>query len=102
MTSTDIYTLSLHDALPILELQNRNPVKVLTSGRERRVAVPFEASGKLRYEERVPWWNEYADPEVCVFGHYGAPPGEPHGQGRAVCIDYGVGKRHRERLEPGF
>src|SRR5436305_5219596 len=76
MTSTDIYTLSLHDALPILELQNRNPVKVLTSGRERRVAVPFEASGKLRYEERVPWWNDYADPEFCIFGHYGAPPGD--------------------------
>jgi hypothetical protein len=35
-----------------LDLQNRNPVKVLTSGPERRAAVPFEASGKVRHEER--------------------------------------------------
>lgn len=85
-----------------LSLQNRNPVKVLTSGMERRVAVPFEASGKVRHEERVPWWNEYADPQYCVFGHYAAFPGEPHGHGRAIGIDYAVAKRHRERLEPEF
>lgn len=85
-----------------LAFQNRNPAKVLTSGMERRVAVPFEASGKIRHEERVPWWDDYADPQLCVFGHYAAYPGEPHGHGRAVCLDYGVAKRHRERLEPGF
>ncbi len=85
-----------------LEHQNRNPVKLLTSGRERRVAVPFESGGKIRHEERISWWEQYSDPEVCIFGHYGAPPGEPHGQGRAICIDYGVSKRHKERLEPGF
>lgn len=82
--------------------QNRNPVKVLTSGMERRVAVPFEASGKTRHEERVPWWGDYADPVYVIFGHYAAFPGEPHGYGRAVCLDYAVAKRHRERLEPGF
>jgi hypothetical protein len=85
-----------------LDLQNRNPVKVLTSGRERRAAVPFEAGGKVRHEERVLWWEGYSDPEFCVFGHYGAPPGEPHGQGRAICVDYGVSKRRKERLETGF
>ncbi len=99
---SNVRRTSLDDIDRGLAHQNRNPVKVLTSGQERRVAVPFEASGKVRHEERVPWWKEYADPEFCVFGHYGAPPGEPHGQGRAVCIDYGVAKRHRERLEPGF
>jgi hypothetical protein len=69
---------------------------------ERRVAVPFELSGKVRHEERVPWWNYYSDSPFVVFGHYAAFPGEPHGHGRAICVDYGVAKRHRERLEPGF
>jgi len=78
--------------------QNRNPVKVLTSGMERRVATPFEASGKIRHEERVPWWNDYSDPQYVVFGHYASFPGEPHGHGRAICLDYAVAKRHRERL----
>ena len=41
-----------------LEHQNRNPVKILTSGKERRVNQLFKASGKLRYEERVQWWTE--------------------------------------------
>jgi hypothetical protein len=41
-------------------------------------------------------------PQYVVFGHYAAYPGEPHGHGRAVCVDYAVAKRHRERLEPGF
>ena len=85
-----------------LELQNRNPVKMLTSGPERRIADPFESSGKIRHEERVPWWEEYSDPNFSVYGHYGAPPGQPHGQGRAVCIDYAVAKRWRERLYRDF
>ena len=42
-----------------LERQNRNPVKVLTSGMERRTGTPFLASGKLRHEERVRWWEDY-------------------------------------------
>jgi hypothetical protein len=86
-----------------LDLQNRNPVKILTSGPERRVAVPFpDRSGKLRHEERVPWWSSYAGPECCVYGHYAALPGEPHRWGRAVCIDYDVAGRYQERLGPGF
>ncbi|HLN30096.1 MAG TPA: metallophosphoesterase [Gemmataceae bacterium] len=80
-----------------LEHQNRNPVKVLTSGRERRAEAPFESSGKLRYEERVRWWENYEDVEFCFFGHYASPLGQPHGRGRALCIDYAVGKRWTER-----
>jgi hypothetical protein len=98
--------------------QNGNPIKVLTSGREQRTAVPFEAGGKVRVLERVKWWHDYADETFCVFGHYwrtlvpGLPKGEnlfsdhaPHaslGQGRAMCIDYSVGGRWCERLQPGF
>ncbi|MCE7872517.1 hypothetical protein DYH09_19350 [bacterium CPR1] len=36
-----------------LERQNKNPVKLLTSGPEARAAVPFVAGGKERWEERV-------------------------------------------------
>jgi hypothetical protein len=85
-----------------LALQNCNPVKVLTSGPERRVAVPFEASGKVRYLDRVPWWDDYTDPEFCVFGHYGLPSGMVTGSGTAICIDFAVAKRWQERLTPDF
>lgn len=74
-----------------LEHQNYNPVKVLTSGLERRVRVPFEASGKLRLEERVPWWNDYREAPLCVFGHYAKFRGEfPFS--RAICVDFAVAK----------
>jgi hypothetical protein len=78
--------------------QNQNPVKVLTSGMERRIDPPFFASGKWRYEERVPWWEDYQDSNRCIFGHYS----HPHRHGRAVCVDYGVAKRWTERLAPDF
>ena len=73
--------------------QNLNPVKVLTSGLEVKVAVPFEASGKIRYLERFPWWNDYNDDAFCFFGHYSHPFGELRGGTRAICVDYGVAKR---------
>src|SRR5262245_38931873 len=97
-----------------LRHQNHNPVKVLTSGLEQRARTPYEASGKVRKEERVEWWNGYDDPAWCVFGHYGrlllpgeSAPGslfdEAHwfeslGNGRALCIDYSAAKRWKERL----
>jgi Calcineurin-like phosphoesterase len=104
-----------------LALQDWNPVKVLTSGLERRAARPFEASGKVRNEERVPWWDPYGDEPWCVFGHYGRTrlAGEPQRDqprserdhpfddsrpyaalgkgGRAVCIDYSAARRWQER-----
>jgi hypothetical protein len=97
-----------------LALQNRNPVKVLNSGLERRAPRPYYAGGKVRSEERVPWWDAYNDEAWCVFGHYWrqrmpADDGEyPFGQtplyaalgnGRALCIDYSVGKRWMERAD---
>jgi hypothetical protein len=86
-----------------LEHQNRNPVKVLTSGKERRVEVPFEASGKMRYEERVRWWEEYdADEPLCVFGHYSVPEGESYSSAQAFCVDFGVARRWEERKKPNF
>lgn len=84
-----------------LERQNRNPVKVLTSGPEKRIEPPFLASGKWRHEERVRWWEGYEDSPWCVFGHYGLEFGEPNGHGRAICVDYAVGKRWDERLKNG-
>lgn len=109
----------IDDALETeLAHQNENRVKALTSGREQRTVTPFEAGGKVRVLERVQWWRDYADEPFCVFGHYWRTPvpglakGEnlftdhaPHGLlagGRAMCIDYSVGGRWSERLQPGF
>ncbi len=73
--------------------QNLNPVKVLTSGLEVKVDEPFEASGKMRYLDRSPWWKEYDDEAFCFFGHYSQPSGRTRGPDRAICVDYGVARR---------
>ena len=80
-----------------LQHQNQNPVKVITSGIEERVAAPFEASGKTRYEDRVDWWPDYVDDDLCVFGHYSLKLGKHHAFGNAQCIDYAVSKRWKDR-----
>jgi hypothetical protein len=85
-----------------LNAQNLNPVKLLTSGPERRAATPFVKGGKLRHEERVEWWAGYAGPAACVFGHYALRADRPHVFGRAVCVDYACGYRAEERRAPGF
>ena len=79
-----------------LEHQNKNPVKLLSSGPEERADKPIHASGKTRYEKRVHWWNDYQN-AFCVFGHYSIPDGDPRGGEAAFCVDYGVGKRWTER-----
>lgn len=84
-----------------LREQNDNPVKVLTSGLERRAEKPFVASGEERFEERVPWWEEYDD-VFCVFGHYSLKQETALGPGRAFCADFGVASRWSERLKPAF
>ncbi len=73
--------------------QNLNPVKVLTSGLEVKVDQPFEASGKIRYLDRYPWWQDYQDETFCFFGHYSQPFGQPRGPQKAICVDYGVARR---------
>jgi len=85
-----------------LEHQNLNPVKVLASGKERRVGTPFESSGKLRYEERVSWWEEYTANPICVFGHYSKYRGEMSLSSRAICVDFAVAKRWQERKQKSF
>ena len=98
--------------------QNRNPVKLLTSGPEQRLTTPFSRAGKDRYEGRVRWWDNYRQEPFCVFGHYwrmrlvGDADGDHAfddsrryaalGNGRAMCVDYSVGKRWQERRTPGF
>ncbi|QDT48930.1 Bis(5'-nucleosyl)-tetraphosphatase PrpE [asymmetrical] [Symmachiella dynata] len=90
----------LKEVFKNLARQNENPVKVLTSGKERRAKEPFFASGKLRQEERVPWWEEYTDKELCVFGHYSFFKGESNSSGGAICVDYAVAKRWMELKSP--
>ena len=101
-----------------LAYQNRNPVKLLTSGPEESSPAAWELNGKERFERRVAWWEGYRDAELCLFGHYwrttlpgeepverlfdDTAPDETLGPGPAMCIDYSVGKRYRERLAEGF
>ncbi len=92
---------SLDEVARRLRLQNENPVKILTSGPERRSA-PFAAGGRVRQEERIDWWASYTDGVWCVFGHYAIPAGQPHFFGKAICVDFGGGYRALERSAPGF
>jgi hypothetical protein len=97
--------------------QNDNPVKRVTSGQEGRSTEPIFVNNEPRYELRLPWWRDYHDPTLCVFGHYwrtplpgekrfenlfdGLPRNSLVGPGGAMCIDYSVGKRFRERFRAG-
>ncbi len=85
-----------------LAYQNRNPVKLLTSGPEERTLESFQAGGKTRYERRVRWWEAYEDEQFCIFGHYSSRRGEPHGRGRAICIDYGISYRRSPQRDGAF
>lgn len=100
--------------------QMSNPIRVITSGVERRADRPFFTSGQWRFAERVRWWSEYAEDVPVVVGHYwrqyvaidradlgkgdpdlfdGIPPASWLGRhGRVFCIDYSVGGRYQERL----
>jgi len=77
-----------------LRHQNDNPVKLLTSGPERRAKEPYFANG-LQTKERIIWWSRYTEEPWCVFGHYGSP--DHRFESRAVCVDYGIAKRWQER-----
>ncbi|HWG42371.1 MAG TPA: metallophosphoesterase [Gemmataceae bacterium] len=109
----------LHDPLAIrLVRQNEDPVKRLTSGLEEKAPKPFVSlDGKWHDERRAAWWRDYVGP-LCVFGHYwrillpdevdndrlfpGVPRNATLGRGDAMCVDYSVGKRFKERGAPGF
>ena len=97
--------------------QMMNPVRVLTSGVERKTSIPFYASHKWRFVERVAWWNEYSDDVPVVVGHYwrklvgdstrnkdetnvfeNVAPTSWHGaKGNVFCVDFSVGGRYSER-----
>lgn len=99
--------------------QMLNPLKVLTSGVERKGTVPFYSGGKWRFAERVAWWDAYTDATPVVVGHYwrrvnpidrarvgkgdvdlfeGTDPMRWHGKLRNVfCVDFSVGGRWTER-----
>jgi hypothetical protein len=104
--------------------QMANPIRVVTSGIERRAVRPFFASGHWRFVERIRWWDEYADGVPVVVGHYwrrfalvdraslgkteenlftDLAPTAWHGRDSNVfCVDFSVGGRFLERpLAPG-
>lgn len=93
-----------------LVIQNGNPVKVCTSGREVRADKEFYAGGKMRQCDRDQWWRNYKAPVPVVVGHYWRKRGSTtpddlfaraagsHGMiNNVICIDYSVGKRFEER-----
>ena len=94
----DVANQNLDEVDKALQHQNRNPVKLLTSGPEERTDAPIFAGGKERHEKRVLWWHNYTNSAFCVFGHYSILDGQPRGNGSAFCADYGVGKRWTERM----
>jgi len=100
--------------------QMSNPVRVITSGVERRAREPFYMAGQWRMVERVAWWDEFGSEIPVLFGHYWRWPvpdaGRRYGryaydvfEGRAAhewlgprdsafCVDFSVGARYAERL----
>ena len=99
--------------------QMLNPLKVLTSGVERKGRKPFFAGGKWRFADRVAWWDEYEHATPVVVGHYWRrlnpinradvgkedidlfdeiKPLHWHGKrGNVFCVDYSAGGRWAER-----
>lgn len=99
--------------------QMMNPLKVLTSGVERKGAKAFFSSGKWRFVDRVQWWDTYEDTTPVVIGHYwrrvnkidraAIGKGDPdlfdnthpyawHGKHSNVfCVDFSAGGRWAER-----
>lgn len=78
--------------------QNQNPVKLLTSGPERASSNPKPRDGSVHFEERVKWWQTHRSPWTCVFGHYGTLDWDARANRSAICVDFGVGRRWKERL----
>ncbi|HYE60713.1 MAG TPA: metallophosphoesterase [Phycisphaerales bacterium] len=101
-----------------LAKQNRNPMKLITSGPEVAAPNPHYAGGQWRNEQRNPWWERYDGEKWVVFGHYWRLPvtgiqqddgllskyavNEALGNGRAMCIDYSVGGSWWDRSEGRF
>lgn len=97
-----------------------NPLKILTSGIEKKAPTPFFAGNRWRFSDRVNWWDDYDEPTPVVIGHYWRlfnPPEsrlisrysqlfkdiEPtawHGKHHNVfCVDFSVGARWRNRKQ---
>jgi len=111
------FELARHD----VDCQMGNPVKIMTSGEEAEADEPFWANGKWRMVARQKWWEDYADEQAVVVGHYwrhfgerisgkkykGGPDlfegVEPHhwmGKNNKVyCVDFSVGHRHKARAD---
>ena len=93
--------------------QMQNPIKVVTSGAEHAVDVPFFVGGKWRFIDRLKWWDHYQDDIPVVMGHYWRnfksteektglmkyiePLAWFGAKKNIFCVDYSVGKRYLDR-----
>lgn len=93
-------------------LQNNNPIKIITSGKEDYVKKPYYIGGKWRFLDRLKWWDFYNSDTDIIFGHYwrkyqsscknsmfnNIDYNSWHGyKNNVFCIDYSVGARFEER-----
>lgn len=95
--------------------QNRNPVKLITSGPEIPAPKPFELEDRTHAEDRHAWWRDYQGEPFVVFGHYWRKPIAMKSAfltkrlfgdtplydllgPNTISIDYSVGARASERL----
>src|SRR3546814_16860821 len=47
-----------------------NPIKILTSGVEKKAVIPFFAGNRWRFSDRTSRWEAYNDAPPVVIGHY--------------------------------
>jgi hypothetical protein len=103
-------------------MQNENPIKVVTSGREIPTLAPKVIGGSLHHTDQERWWDRYSHPVPVVIGHYRrAPAGvesrslsgkwdyvfdeyAPYAwlgpQRKAFCVDYS-GQGYQKPGQPG-
>ncbi len=94
-----------------LHRNRSNPIRALASGIEVLADAPFYANGRWRFTTRLPWWQDYRQPQAVAFGHYwrrwpnrgqnrlfAEAADSPLGLSQnAYCLDYSVGARWRSR-----
>lgn len=90
-----------------------NPIRLITSGIEKRADKPFYAAGRWRFTTRRRWWLEYTEDTPVVIGHYWRVfenkfknrlfPEKYNAwlgnKKNVFCIDFSIGASWKDRLK---